>query len=606
MHEDTLVAASDTDSRLDALHRLQILDSDYEPPFNRIVRMVADFFDVPAVGIHLLDDERQWVKAFEGQPFTCPREESVCQFTLDQNDLLVIPDLREDARTRDLAVVTDTPHLRFYAGMPLRTRAGQAVGTLCLIANEPRAPLDARQKGWLREYGDLVIETMELRVDYHRSQQELRAATEFDALTGLRNRASLIRDTQGLLETTPPPAGVAALKVRLDRMDLVLGATGQTGVNAVLRTAAERLTTVLGPDDLLSRGDGDTFIITRISHLEPDNRQLEQWLDATAHKALTRLADPIAIDGDQINITASIGLAAFADGTPVHYVVDAASAASLASYDNGGNRSQRLAPDAFVEFRERLGVEEDLRRDVAHDAFTVSYQPVVDITAGGRIIGAEALLRWPRGDKNALGPDHFIPIAEEIDLIQKLGLWVFDTACRDLAAWLHEGHDLWISVNLSPQQLDDPQLSDTLARHAKAAGVDCSRLKLEITEGALTTHISEVDHALQKLRAAGFLLALDDFGTGHSSLARLIRMPFDTLKVDRGFVSDCPGGPGAAVVTSIHALAHDLGMKLVAEGVEHDVHERFLRDRGYTLAQGYYYARPIPAEALSERLAAMT
>lgn len=213
-------------------------------------------------------------------------------------------------------------------------------------------------------------------------------------------------------------------------------------------------------------------------------------------------------------------------------------------------------------------------------------------------------MRWPRGDKHAVGPDRFIPIAEETGLIHKLGLWVFEAACSDLAAWLRQGHDLWISVNLSPLQLDDPQLTEQLKRRTQAAGVDPSRIKLEITESALSTHINEIDYALQRLREAGFQLALDDFGTGHSSLARLIRMPFSTLKVDRGFVNDCPDGPGAAVVTSVSALAHDLHIDLVAEGVEHDGHERFLREHGYTLAQGYYYARPMSAEALTEHMGA--
>ncbi|WP_070988303.1 putative bifunctional diguanylate cyclase/phosphodiesterase [Halofilum ochraceum] len=604
MPENTVPAKQDADPRLDALHRLQILDTDYEPPFDRIVRMVADFFDMPSVGIHLLDNDRQWVKAFEGQRFTCPREDSVCQFTLAHDDLLVIPDLRTDARTRHLGIVTGPPHVRFYAGMPLRTREGHAVGTLCLIASEPRARLDADEERWLREYAELVIETMELRVDYHRSQQELRTAIEFDAVTGLRNRASIIREAQALIDTTPAPAGVAAVKVRLDRMELVLGATGQSGIGTVLRTASERLARILGPDDMLARGDGDTFIIVRVRHMQHDDPQLEHWLEATAEQALTVLAEPMAIDGDRINITASIGLAAFADGVPAHYAIDAASAASLASADNGGNRAQHFAPDAFGEFRERVGVEADLREAVTRGAFTVSWQPIVEMAANARVIGAEALVRWPRGDKHAVGPDRFIPIAEETGLIHKLGLWVFEAACSDLAAWRRQGHDLWISVNLSPLQLDDPQLTEQLKQRTQAAGVDPSRIKLEITESALSTHINEVDYALQRLREAGFQLALDDFGTGHSSLARLIRMPFNTLKVDRGFVNDCPDGPGAAVVTSVSALAHDLGIELVAEGVEHDGHERFLREHGYTLAQGYYYARPMSAEALIEHMGA--
>lgn len=599
-----MVTTDEVDTRLHALHRLHILDTDYEPPFDRIARMVAERFGVPSAGIHLLDNERQWVKAFEGQQFTCPREESVCQFTLSHDDLLIIPDLRKDPRTHNLPMVTGAPYVRFYAGMPLRTHEGHTIGTLCLFDYEPRAALDASEERWLRDYAGLVIETMELRADYHRSQQDLVSATEFDPISGLRNRASLIREGQKLLDTMPTPAGVAAIKVRLDRMELVAGATGQNGNNAVLRVAAERLETVLGPDDLLGRGDGDAFLIVRVRHLQADARPLDTWLEETGRQVRHRIAEPMTIDGQPINITASVGLAAFSHHSSVHHVVDAALAASLASQDNGGDQAQRFAPGAFAEFRKRVGVEADLREAIAQRAFAVHYQPIVDMAASGRTVGAEALVRWPRGDKPAVGPDHFIPMAEQTGLISELGLWVFDKACQDLASWLRQGHDLWISVNLSPLQLDDPRLTEKLTRCAQAAGVDCSRIKLEITESALATHIDEIAHAFQQLRSAGFLLALDDFGTGHSSLARLIRMPFDTLKVDRVFINDCPGGPGAAVVTSVSALAKDLGMKLVAEGVEHEEHERFLQGHGYTLAQGYHYARPMAADALTDHLAA--
>lgn len=602
MIEQERVLSGDRDARIEALHLLQILDTDYEPPFDRIVRMVADSFSVPSVGIHLLDNERQWVKAFEGQRFSCAREDSVCQFTLSHDGLLVIPDLSVDPRTRDLGIVTGEPYVRFYAGMPLRTHDGHVVGTLCLISSEPRAALDVAEERWLREYAELVIETMELRAECHRSQQDSRRAIEFDAVTGLRNRKSVIREAQRLLDATPAPAAVAVAKIRLDRMDLVMGATGQKGSSAVLRAAAERLETVLGPEDLLGCG-GDTFIIVRVSQVSPDDRQLNAWLDAIAQRVLGRMVEPMVINGDQLNISASIGLASFADSSPVYHVVDAASAASLASQENGGNQSRRFAPDALAEFRERVCVEADLRAAVARNAFSVHYQPIVDIGAGGRVVGAEALVRWPRGDKYVVGPDRFIPLAEETGLIHELGLQVFETACRDLAAWLEQGRDLWVSVNVSPLQLDDPQLTDKLAQCARAAGVDCSRFSLEITESALETNSQALDHTFQQLRAAGFLLALDDFGTGYSSLARLIRMPFDTLKVDRGFVSDCSDGPGAAVVRSVSALAQDLGMKLVAEGVEQDAHECFLRAHGYTLAQGFYYARPMSSEALIERLA---
>ncbi|MEX2502822.1 MAG: sensor domain-containing phosphodiesterase [Trueperaceae bacterium] len=600
----TRTPAGAATTRLDALHRLQILDSDYEPPFDRIVRMAADAFDVPNVGIHLLDDERQWAKAFVGQRFVCPRDESVCQFTLEHDGLLVIPDLREDARTRDLAIVTGPPRIRFYAGMPLVTRDGHAVGTLCLIDMEPRAPLDAAGERSLREFAALVTETMELRVDYHRTQQSLQRAIEFDAVTGLRNRAEVLRSGQRLLDEKTPPVGIAVVKVQLDLMDKVVRVGGQEGHMAVLRQAADRLRQLLGPEDQLGRGDGDSFLVLRVRQQRAGGRQLEAWLDDTAARILDQLARPMLVSGKQVSITASLGLARFDDGSPANHAADAAAAAAFASQKQGGNRALRFSFEKFAAYRDRVGLEAELRTAIAESSFDLHYQPIVDMAAEGRVVGAEALVRWPRDDGRAIGPDRFIPLAEEVGLIHELGLWVFRTACRDLAAWQAQGWRHWVSVNLSPVQLTDPSLVRKLVEHADAAGVACRDVKLEITEGALATDVDDVGAKLEALSAAGFRLALDDFGTGHSSMARVIRLPFDTLKVDRGFVSDCPDGPGAAVVIAMSGLARHVSMDVVAEGVETERHERFLRDHGYTFGQGYRYARPMAADALRDHLEA--
>ena len=601
---DEQVMPCSEQARLKALHRLQILDTDYEPPFDRIVQMVAEFFAVPNAGIHLLDSERQWVKAFEGQRFTCAREDSVCQFTLAHDDLLVIPDLASDERTRNLAIVTGPPHVRFYAGMPLFTREHQGVGTLCILDNEPRPALDASAEQWLREFAGLVVETMELRVDYHRTRADLRAAVEFDALTGLRNRTSTIREVQKLQDTTPLPAGIAAISVRLDRMDVVARALGQAGSAAVMREVAERLHQLSWPDELLGHGGDESFLLLRVRQQQEEGRKLDRWLDRRSGEINAVLTEPIEVDGQSIHITASIGLTRFDDGSTAHFVADAASAAAIRSQEAGGNRTSRFSPGEFRASLERVDLEADLRAAVSRNLFVVHYQPIVDIAAGGRVVGAEALVRWPRGDKPSVGPDNFIPMAEEIGLIHDLGLWVFETACRDLATWIEEGRDIWVSVNLSPMQLGDPELPDKLIRRAQAAGIDCSRCKLEITESALATHFDDVFETIEALHNAGFRLALDDFGTGHSSLARMIHLPFDTLKVDRGFIRDCPDGPGASVVTAVSGLARRLDIHVVAEGVEEEQHERFLLDNAYTMAQGYRYARPMTPDSLSHHLAA--
>lgn len=591
-----------SDARLDALRQLSIMDTEHDPPFDRIVRMVASFFSVESAGIHLLDDSRQWVKAFEGTRFACAREDSICQFTVEQDGDLIIPDTREDARTRNLSIVTDPPHVRFYAGAPLRTEKGQVVGTLCLIDSQPRSGLSADEQYWFGEFANLVIETMELRVHYHLAQEELQSAIELDAVTGLRNRASLVHAGQRLMEAGRQGVPVGAIKVQLDRMSLINRATGESGNAAVLREAAERLRTLAGPDEMLARGDGDNFILFRVGGQHHELKSLEEWLENRSREVLEAIADPMEVGDQSISISASVGLALFDEGAPVFHVIDAASAASVGAQDGGGNRAVWFTPEAFTDFQQRIDMESELAEAIANDGLAVHYQPIVDVTQSNCIVGVEALVRWPREDRAPVGPDRFIPVAEEVGLIDDLGLWVFERACRDVAAWHARGWDLWVSVNISPVQLNDPDLVGKLTQRASAAGLSCGYIKLEITEAALTDDSGDVDSMLEQLHEAGFLLALDDFGTGYSSLARLIRMPFDTLKVDRGFVNDCPNGPGAAVVISVGGLAGQLGMNLVAEGVEYETHERFLRDNDYILAQGYRYARPMPAAELEQQL----
>jgi EAL domain-containing protein (putative c-di-GMP-specific phosphodiesterase class I) len=264
-------------------------------------------------------------------------------------------------------------------------------------------------------------------------------------------------------------------------------------------------------------------------------------------------------------------------------------------------RAARIAwPDhqAVVAERQKLSLEGRLRRAVAQREFTVFYQPIMALQDGYRVVGAEALLRWPQPEgETPIGPDVFIPLAEELGLMDRLGLQVFEDSCYQLRLWQEAagGRDFWVSVNLAPTQLKDPHLASRFVAIARQAGVDPSHIKLEVTESAFEEGFDVSGQVIDELAAAGFPLALDDFGTGHSSLSRLINMPFNLLKIDRSFVNQTPDGPGAAVVTSLRHLAGCLHLDSLGEGVESEAHEQFLRDLGYEYAQGYRYSKPLPA-----------
>ena len=235
---------------------------------------------------------------------------------------------------------------------------------------------------------------------------------------------------------------------------------------------------------------------------------------------------------------------------------------------------------------------------VSNKSLVLFYQPVIDLLSG-RAVGAEALLRWPRSDGEAsIGPDQFIPLAEKLGLMVELGGQVFEDACLQLRRWqeLSGNEAFWISVNVSPTQLQDPNLADRFIAISQAIDVSPANIKLEITETALEFDLGEASNVINKLVAAGFSLALDDFGTGYSSMGRLIDMPFKLIKVDKAFVKQTPDGRGAGVVASLSQLSHHLQIDALGEGVETAAHEAFLISLNYRYAQGFYYAKPMSAD----------
>ena len=251
--------------------------------------------------------------------------------------------------------------------------------------------------------------------------------------------------------------------------------------------------------------------------------------------------------------------------------------------------------------RREITLERNLRRAVTESELVLFYQPVMDL-GSGKMVGAEALLRWPQPDGHApIGPDSFIPLAEELGLMDDLGTQVFEDACLQLRRWqeLPGNAAFWVAVNLAPRQLRDPNLPERFLAITQTMGVSPARMKLEITEGALEQDLDEVSHVIDDLVAAGFPLALDDFGTGYSSLGRLINMPFNLIKVDQAFVQQAPDGPGAGVVASLAQLSHHLHIDALGEGVETAAQEAFLRDHNYRYAQGFYYAKPMSAVDLA-------
>lgn len=600
-HNDVI----DDPERLDALRRLGLLDEAPEKAFDDIIELLRLEFDVGVARIHLLDDAHLHIRgASDGTAGTkIPVRPSMCQYTINQTGVLIIPDLDEDPEFAPMNLTAGGRPVRFYAGAPLITRDGQHVGSLCLLDSRPRQGLEPQQYGLLTKMAELTSHLMELRHSHADTQEHLVRAVDQDAITGLLSRQGASARLQQRIETAGDGgAGVSIIEFRVGRIDLVSSGFGQAARNKLMRELGERLSDTATDGELTARADEAGFLLLTGSDAAT-RASLDQEVEARARTIVANLARPIDVGGELFHPEICAGIARVPpNGRDAHELLNMAHDAAVRVSQTYGDTVGWPDPDAIAAERDKLSLEGRLRQAVEQDQLRVHYQPIVAVQEGNRIVGAEALLRWPQPKgRDPIGPATFIPLAEELGLMHRIGNRVFELSCQQLRSWLDETceQDFWVSVNLAPQQLQDRELARRFINIAHQNGVSPRQVKLEITESAITEAFETVAQVIDELDQAGFALALDDFGTGHSSLARLINMPFDVLKVDRSFVAQGRESPGAAVVSSLRQLTRSLRLNALAEGVETAEHDRYLHELGYELAQGYYYSKPLDAEAFA-------
>jgi diguanylate cyclase (GGDEF)-like protein/PAS domain S-box-containing protein len=437
-----------------------------------------------------------------------------------------------------------------------------------------------------------------------------------DALTGLANRALFADRLQHALARTDRAATpVAVLFVDLDDFKAVNDGAGHAAGDALLTAVAGRLRRALRPGDTVARLGGDEFAV-----LLEDARASEAM--ATAERLLAALAEPFAADAvGAPRMTASIGIAVGAAGQ--HDAAELLRHADVAMYaakDAGKGRAAVFEPDMDSAIIGQLQLKAELLRALEHGEFTVHYQPTVEL-ATGRLAGVEALVRWQHPEHGLVPPVEFIPLAEQSGLIVPLGRFVLQEACRQMRTWQERypaRPPLTVSVNLSARELDEPGLVDSVRAALQESGLDPACLVLEITETLLLVDLARTVRTLAELRALGVRLAVDDFGTGYSSLAYLQNLPVDILKIDKSFVDRIgepaaegadAGGPGrqqSVMVAAISQLGHALDLQMVAEGIELAAQADTLRGLACHYGQGFYFARPLPAEALGALLRRQT
>ncbi len=625
MSQETPDLPSEETMRLAALKSYEVLDTPPEVIFDELARMAASLCGTPIALVSLIDGTRQWFKAHHGIDATeTPRELAFCAHAIKGLDPLIVPDARCDARFASNPLVTGEPRIRFYAGAPLITHEGKALGTLCVIDREPReltpdkietltilsrhvvAQLELRRR--LKEVSQThVRRTREMRDLFNEQQGRIEQLSHYNSLTGLATRELFLkRLDEKLVNRGGRHHATTVFVIELQRFDLLAEAIGSHSMDALLAEIGRRvIACAQDPVDVAQLRE-ERFALLRTDVQGPTAAAV--FAETTL---LPRLAQPFHVNDHELRPSLKVGVGVSpGDGVDAASVLRAAKTALVSARAD----SQDVAfssPEIAARVADALRLEMKLRRAIERREFIVHYQPKIDLLTG-RITGVEALLRWADPDAQVraddgrprlVPPARFIPLLEETGLIVPVGRLVLEQAVADHREWQRRGLPApRIAVNVSTLQLQKEFVSDVLELIGTQG--DCP-IDIEITEATFLEQGGDTVEHLQRLRARGVRVALDDFGTGYSSLRYLSDLPIDVLKIDRSFVEGIVTRPkDLAIVSSIIGLARGLGFRTVAEGVETEEQKRFLRAIQCDEMQGYLFSRPLPKAELEQLLVA--
>jgi diguanylate cyclase (GGDEF)-like protein len=446
--------------------------------------------------------------------------------------------------------------------------------------------------------GRLIGRAVRYAVERARFERQLDYQALHDSLTGLPNRLLLLDHLElALRRAEATSARVAVLFIDVDRFKLINDSLGHGSGDRILIETAQSIEAVIRPGDTVGRFGADEFAVVC------DGVDGENDVGLIAERIAQALADPVLIGGREVFVSASIGIA-LSSGTKARTdaedLVRAAEVALDRAKEHGGSRWELFDPDMQRRALRRLEMEHDLYRAIERDELLVLYQPQVRCD-DGVLAGVEALVRWRHPTRGLIGPQEFVPLAEETGLITTIGAWVLEQACRQGNEWsqVRPADPLKVSVNLSVLQLTQPDLAAEVTSVLKSAALSPHELCLEVTETTMMKDPGATLATLLELKRLGIQVGIDDFGTGYSSLAYLSRLPIDLLKIDRSFIVSLDTPDNSRIVSALISLSHALGLTVVAEGVEDPRHVTTLTELGCDIAQGYLFGKALPATEIT-------
>jgi diguanylate cyclase (GGDEF)-like protein len=598
VHEEKFAAV------LSDLARTLATDFPIQGILDHLVENIVEVLPITSAGVTLITDGRapRYIAASDRDALRFEQlqseiAEGPCVEAYETGLAVTVPDLREDDRFPRFAKAALDAGLAAVFTFPLADGEGR-LGALDLY-RDTTGVLGAHDMAAAQTLADVAAAYLlnaQAREEARRATDRFRHGALHDPLTGLPNRLLLQQRLEHATQRAKRShTNAAILFVDLDRFKQVNDTHGHPVGDELLLAVAQRLTHLVRPGDTLARLSGDEFVFLCEDLSEANDVEL------LARRVDEAFLEPFVLGDIEIFTSASVGVAFAGPGVDISdQLVAQADIAMYQAKRKGGGRHQSIDLRQAVLSLDRHGLESDLRKAFAHGQIDVAYQPIVR-TADGQLAGVEALLRWTDAQRGSVSTVSIVEVAEQSGLINEIGAWVLERSCLDRARWMHRrpNEQLDLAVNVSARQIVSAQFAETVAEVLARTAMDPKALILEMTEYVLLEDNERALRVLADLKDLGIRLALDDFGTGYSSLSYLRRLPIDIVKIDQGFIADIGHAPeGSAIAAAVTNLAHVLGLSVTAEGVETEDQRDAVVAMECDFAQGFYFARPMPAAAL--------